>query len=136
MTDHRVAAPKEYFSASEWGQFQRSLGNAQQPLHSLTEKLGGRELSDLKGEWPARRISWRRGFYTYEIRLELDPRYFEHRTEQYELRVLIFWAPVRFLWETLERTRVLARFSVDELNDTSLVAAALHEAVEGIDSVA
>lgn len=115
------------FGSHSWNDFQTQLGAADTLMRELSLKHRLRFLSNIRGEWPARRLRRRRFFKTYELRLMLNPAFLQDQSIHYELRehVMIDLAE---LYVKQLRHRLIAKYTSDEVQ----VAERLARDIDGI----
>lgn len=104
-----------HFSLLQWVEFQRQLAAADVVMKILSAKYQARFLSNIRDEWPSRRIRRRDWFTIREIRLMLNPQFLEDGQCFFELRKVVANRLLPFA-RVLEN-QVLSRYSLEQLQD-------------------
>ena len=108
------------FPIDEWVNFQRQLATTDAVMRIIANRYKMKVLSNIRGEWPARRLTKRRGLKIFEMRILLNPEYLKNKKLFYELREHVMidcWE----LWGKILKHRKVVEYSVDQLDDRILV---------------
>lgn len=79
------------FDRDDWISIQCDLVCIEAQLRSMADAQGGRVLGDVRGGLPARRLRQSRGWRVRELRVLLDPLYFEDGIVRYKV-LMATWA--------------------------------------------
>ncbi|MEW5978119.1 MAG: hypothetical protein AB1898_20175 [Acidobacteriota bacterium] len=116
------------FSMAVWIQFQKHLVTTEVVMRSMASRGKLRFLSNIHGDWPARRLRRQKIFGYVEITLGLNPNY----AQDHQVFYLLTRREVRRFLGSFQRLldyREIRRCSVEEIDDPDFVSNLLQSVV-------
>jgi hypothetical protein len=109
-----------FFSLKSWIEIQSHLVTPEAIMRMLANKYRLKYLSNIRGEWPARRLKVRSLFKSHEITLMLNPDYLQDKKIYYELSRTCILNIIN-VYSKLVESEVITKYSINEIKSESLI---------------
>jgi hypothetical protein len=121
------------FPLDLWIEFQQQLTTADVIMRMASIKYKMQYLTNIRGNWPARRLRKSKGLKFFEIRLLLNPNYLQDKEIFYELNEVLLRDWFGYFRKQL-RFRKITRYSVEQMSDRDLLTNDLEQTISSLKS--
>jgi hypothetical protein len=116
------------FPVDTWIDFQKHLTTSEVIMRMICCRRGFKFLSNIYGDWPARRLRRRKLFGYLELRLSLNPKYTDDNNVFFELSEHRVRDVLGFFQKSL-KYHPIVRYSVEQMNNRHSLARDIESAI-------